>query len=77
MTFQLNKNFPKGKFILLTVCTMLFAITAFAQPQNAGRPAGSGAGQPGRPPAKGRVYGKIFDARTNKPLEFVVLKTYL
>jgi len=76
MTFQLNKNFPKGKFILLTVCTVLFAITAFAQPQNAGRPAGSGAGQPGRPPAKGRVYGKIFDARTNKPLEFVVLRVY-
>ena len=76
MTFQLNKNFPKGKFILLTVCTVLFAITAFAQPQNAGRPGGSGAGQPGRPPAKGRVYGKIFDARTNKPLEFVVLRVY-
>ncbi len=76
MTFQINNNFPKGKFILLTVCAVIFAITTFAQPQNGGRPGGGGTGQPGRPAAKGRVYGKLFDARTNKPLEFVILRVY-
>ncbi|MFA9221518.1 MAG: hypothetical protein ACEQSL_10045, partial [Sediminibacterium sp.] len=54
----------------------LSASTAFAQPQTGGRTGGIGAGQPGRPVAKGRVYGKLFDARTNKPLEFVVLRVY-
>lgn len=61
---------------MFAMCAILFASAMFAQPQNGGRPAGSGAGQPGRPAPKGRVYGKLFDARTNKPLEFVILRVY-
>ena len=66
----------KGKSFLL--CFFIFATvgTAYTQPQNGGRPAGGGPGQGQRPPAKGRIYGKLFDAKTNKPLEFVVLRVY-
>ncbi len=55
---------------------LISAGIVFSQPQNGGRPGGSGSGQGPRPAAKGRVYGKLFDARTNKPLEFVVLRLY-
>lgn len=75
MIYPLHSSFFKGKSILLLILTFFSAIVAFAQPQNGGRP---GSGQPGqgRPAAKGRVYGKLFDARSNKPLEFVVLRVY-
>ena len=76
MIFQSNNKTSQAKFIMLAFCAMLFASTTFAQPQNGGRPVGGGTGQPGRPAAKGRVYGKLFDARTNKPLEFVILRVY-
>jgi hypothetical protein len=79
MTFSFPSFKNQVKLILL-VTTMLFcASSVIAQPQTGGRPGGtggSGAGQPGRPAPKGRVYGKLFDARTNKPLEFVVLRVY-
>lgn len=60
-------------FLLILICSIS---TAYAQPQNGGRPSGGAPGQGQRPPAKGRVYGKLFDARSNKPLEFVVLRVY-
>jgi hypothetical protein len=76
MIFPLYSNIAFHKTLSLVLLALVFSVCAFAQPQQSGRPAGSGTGQPGRPPAKGRVYGKIFDARTNKPLEFVVLRIY-
>jgi outer membrane receptor protein involved in Fe transport len=79
MTFNSQRLFPFHKSIILFLFAFIFVGTTFAQPQTGGRPGGtggSGGGQPGRPAAKGRVYGKLFDARTNKPLEFVVLRIY-
>jgi outer membrane receptor for ferrienterochelin and colicin len=79
MTFEISQLLPSRKLIVVFLMAILSATTAFAQPQTGGRPGGtggSGAGQPGRPAPKGRVYGKLFDARTNKPLEFVVLRIY-
>ena len=75
MIYPLHSSFIKGKSILLIIIAFFTATVAFAQPQNGGRPGGGGPGQ-GRPAAKGRVYGKLFDARSNKPLEFVVLRVY-
>ncbi len=75
MIYPLHSSFIKGKSILLIIIVFFSATVAFAQPQNGGRPGGGGPGQ-GRPAAKGRVYGKLFDARSNKPLEFVVLRVY-
>ena len=75
MTFESPRLFAFYKYIILFLFATLFGTTVFAQPQTGGRPGGSGPGQ-GRPPAKGRVYGKLFDARTNKPIEFVVLRVY-
>lgn len=75
MIYPLHSSFIKGKSILLIIIAFFAATVAFAQPQNGGRPGGGGPGQ-GRPAAKGRVYGKLFDARSNKPLEFVVLRVY-
>jgi len=79
MTFEISQLLPSRKLIVVFLMAIFSATTAFAQPQTGGRPGGtggSGAGQPGRPTPKGRVYGKLFDARTNKPLEFVVLRVY-
>ena len=75
MIYPLNSSLFKGKSILLLILVCFSATVAFAQPQNGGRPGGGQPGQ-GRPAAKGRVYGKLFDARSNKPLEFVVLRVY-
>ena len=79
MTFEISQLLPSRKLIVLFSMAFLSASTVYAQPQTGGRPGGtggSGGGQPGRPAPKGRVYGKLFDARTNKPLEFVVLRIY-
>ncbi len=76
MTFNSHRLFPFHRSIILFLFAFISVGTTFAQPQTGGRPGGSGGGQPGRPAPKGRVYGKLFDARTNKPLEFVVLRVY-
>jgi len=49
------------KLILVFVCLLGISQMAFAQP-NVGM--------------KGRAYGKVFDAATNKPAEFVVVRVY-
>jgi hypothetical protein len=79
MIIDIQRITPSHNSILLFLLFVLLGTTAFAQPQTGGRPGGtggSGGGQPGRPAPKGRVYGKLFDTRTNKPLEFVVLRVY-
>ncbi len=79
MTFSFDTLIKRASTTLFVTFMLLTASISFAQPQNGGRPGGtggSGGGQPGRPAPKGRVYGKLFDARTNKPLEFVVLRVY-
>ena len=79
MTFKFNRLRSSPKSLILFLFVVIFGSTAFAQPQTGVRPGGtggSGGGQTGRPAPKGRVYGKLFDARTNKPLEFVVLRIY-
>ena len=79
MTFSFDTLIKRASTTLFVTFMLLTASISFAQPQNGGRPGGTGGtggGQPGRPAPKGRVYGKFFDARTNKPLEFVVLRVY-
>ena len=79
MTFITRSFLQKAKTLFFLLVLFISAAGAYAQPQTGGRPGGtggSGGGQPGRPAPKGRVYGKLFDARTNKPLEFVVLRIY-
>lgn len=76
MTFSIHALFNPIKNAFLLACFILAVATSFAQPQNGGRPGGNGPGQGQRPQAKGRVYGKLIDARSNKPLEFVVLRVY-
>ncbi len=76
MTFITRSFLQKAKTLFFLLVLFISAAGAYAQPQTGGRPGGSGVGQPGRPAPKGRVYGKLFDARTNKPLEFVVLRIY-
>jgi hypothetical protein len=76
MTFEISQLLPSRKLIVVFLMAVLSANTVFAQPQTGGRPGASGPGQANRPAPKGRVYGKLFDARTNKPLEFVVLRIY-
>ena len=75
MAFITSSFLQKAKTFLLVFILLISAASSFAQPQQGGRPGGNGTGQ-GKPAAKGRVYGKLFDARTNKPLEFVVLRIY-
>jgi len=75
MNFHLHLS-PCFRYFASLFFALVLSASGFTQPQNGGRPGGSGAGQPGRPAAKGRVYGRLFDARTNKPLEFVILRVY-
>jgi hypothetical protein len=76
MNFHFHSFIKQAKKNMLVMFMLISAGIVFSQPQNGGRPGGSGSGQGPRPAAKGRVYGKLFDARTNKPLEFVVLRAY-
>ena len=76
MKFPFNSNISLYKTLSFVLIALAFSVCAYAQPQQGGRPGGTGAGQPGRPAPKGRVNGKLFDATTNKPIEFVVLRVY-
>lgn len=75
MNFHLHLS-PCFRYFASLFFALVLSASGFTQPHNGGRPGGSGSGQPGRPAAKGRVYGRLFDARTNKPLEFVILRVY-
>ncbi|MFM2196302.1 MAG: hypothetical protein RL092_1902 [Bacteroidota bacterium] len=50
--------------LIILFCTLSILVTA--QPQ----------GRMGKGEMKGKAYGKIFDALSGKPIEFVVIRVY-
>jgi hypothetical protein len=59
-------------FILFATFTLI-SLSALAQPPRGGGKPGGGPGGP-RQAMTGKVYGKVIDADTKKPVEYAVIR---